>query len=281
MKSRQKRLKAIELSLTPKQVAVVWLRNALQAGTFEDAARHSPPSRGMVANAVSDTVRNSMKGQPEPLIERAVLQARQEADLLYLFVLNANTAVFEDRGQREREYLLLLSYLGAEVRWNLTKDQVENMRVASLMLVERVILLDAAITQLVAEHFDGQAILFRDNEARLQEQLQMVEELCKNLNPLAKALDVAEINLEELRSRLQSQIERQVSIWASMGRVTMLDLFGTIKEMHVALDEGFRLCRAEIQPEWQREAIEKIERDKGTKAKQDPRNSPTQNCQPS
>ena len=35
MKSRQRRLKAIELTLTPKQVVVVWLRNALQAGTFD------------------------------------------------------------------------------------------------------------------------------------------------------------------------------------------------------------------------------------------------------
>jgi hypothetical protein len=34
----------------------------------------------MVANAVYDTVRNSMKGQTELLVERAILQARREAD---------------------------------------------------------------------------------------------------------------------------------------------------------------------------------------------------------
>jgi hypothetical protein len=32
MKSRQRRLKAIELSLTPQQIVVVWLRDALHAG---------------------------------------------------------------------------------------------------------------------------------------------------------------------------------------------------------------------------------------------------------
>jgi hypothetical protein len=80
MNSRQRRVRAIELSLTPKQVVVVWLRNALRAGTFKEGARHSPPYRGAVANAVYDTVRNSMKGQPESLVERAILQARQEAD---------------------------------------------------------------------------------------------------------------------------------------------------------------------------------------------------------
>jgi hypothetical protein len=108
MKNRQRRLKAIELSLTPKQVVVVWLRNALQAGTSEDA---SP--RGAVANAVYHTVRNSMKGQPEQLVERAILQARQEADLLYQFVVNANMAVLESRAQGEREYIFLLGYLSA------------------------------------------------------------------------------------------------------------------------------------------------------------------------
>jgi hypothetical protein len=31
MKSRQRRLKAIELSLTPQQIVVVWLRDAILA----------------------------------------------------------------------------------------------------------------------------------------------------------------------------------------------------------------------------------------------------------
>ncbi len=120
MNSRQRRVRAIELSLTPQQIVVVWLRNAVQAGTFEEGARHSPPCRGMVANTVCHTVRSSMKGQPEPLVERAILQARQEADLLYQFVVSANIAVFESRTQREREYALLLGYLGAELNGNVT-----------------------------------------------------------------------------------------------------------------------------------------------------------------
>jgi hypothetical protein len=54
-----------------------------------------------------------MKGQPEQLVERAILQARQEADLLYQFVVNANMAVLESRAQGEREYIFLLGYLSA------------------------------------------------------------------------------------------------------------------------------------------------------------------------
>jgi len=47
MKSRQQRVRAIELSLTPQLVVMVWLRNA-QAGAFEEGARHSPPYRGAI-----------------------------------------------------------------------------------------------------------------------------------------------------------------------------------------------------------------------------------------
>src|SRR5260370_26770215 len=102
MNSRQRRVRAIELTLTPKQVVMVWLRNALQAGGLEDGARHEP--REKVANTVYQTVRDSMKGQPEELIERAINQACQEADLLYLLVVKANLEVCASEGQRDREY---------------------------------------------------------------------------------------------------------------------------------------------------------------------------------
>ena len=189
----------------------VWLRNALQAGTFEDAARRTPSPRGAVANAVYHTVRNSMKGQPEQLVERAILQARQEADLLYQFVLIANLAVLDDWAQRDREYTLLLRYLAAELNGKITKDRVEALRLAFLMFIEPVILLDAAIAQVAAEYLDGQPILFRDCEVKLQEQLQLAERLSKHFNPLADALDIAAIDLEELRNSGQSEADRQVS----------------------------------------------------------------------
>lgn len=63
MNSRQRRVRAIELTLTPQQVVMVWLRKALQGGTLEELARarHSPPHRFAVANTVYDTVRSCAK----------------------------------------------------------------------------------------------------------------------------------------------------------------------------------------------------------------------------
>lgn len=62
MNSNELRLRTIYLSLTPQQMVVVWLRNALQAGTLEEGVRHSPPYRGGVANAVLETVAKQPEG---------------------------------------------------------------------------------------------------------------------------------------------------------------------------------------------------------------------------
>jgi len=240
MKSRQQRVRAIELSLTPQQVVMVWLRNA-QAGTFEEGARHSPPYRGAIANEVFRSVRSSMKGQPELLVERAVVQARQEADSLYLLVINANSAVFEGSAARRREYIILLGYLSAEARGNLTKARVEILGLVVLMFIVPVIVLDGAIAQVVAERLNRQPVLFRDCSVKLAEQLQMADELSENFNLLARSTGAAEINPEELRNSLQSETDLQISIWVHLARVQALDLFGTEKQTHAAIEQSFLL----------------------------------------
>jgi hypothetical protein len=244
MKSRQRRVRAIELTLTPHEVVLVWLRNALQAGTFEEGARHSPPYRSAIANEVSRTVRNGMKGQSQPLIERAVIQARQEADSLYLLVINANTAMLEGKVEREREYIFLLGYLSAEMNGKAPKDRVQRLRLAVLMFLESVITLDAAIAQVAAERLNGQPVLFRDCSVKLEEQLQMAQQSSEHFNFLARAVDADEINLEELRNSLQSETDRQVSIWVHLARVQALDLFGTEKETHAAMEQSFLLFKS-------------------------------------
>ena len=244
MKSRQRRVRAIELTLTPHEVVLVWLRNALQAGTFEEGARHSPPYRGAIANEVLRTVRNGMKGQPEPLIERAVIRARQEADLLYNLVVNANTAVIEGRVERERECAFLFGYLSAEMHGKAPKDRVQRLRLAVLMFLESVITLDAAIAQVAAERLNGQPVLFRDCSVKLEEQLQMAQESCEHFNSLARAVDVAEINLEELRNSLQSETDRQISIWVHLAWTETLSLFGTEKEMQAQIERDLLLFKS-------------------------------------
>jgi hypothetical protein len=244
MKNRQRRVRAIELSLTPQQVVMVWLRDAVQAGTFEEGSRHSPPYRGVIANEVLSSVRNAMKGQPELQVERAVFQARREADLLHNLVVNVNLEVIESGRQRAREGAFLFGYLSAEIRGKATKDRVQTLRLSVLMFLESVIILDAAIAQVAAERLDGQPMLFHDCSVELEEQLQMVEDLSEHFNSLARAVDVAEINLEELRNSLQSETDRQISIWVRLAWTETLSLFGTEKEVRAAMEQSFLLFKS-------------------------------------
>jgi hypothetical protein len=209
---------------------MVWLGDAIRAGSFEEGSRHSPPYRGVIANEVFCNVRNAMKGQPEPQVERAVLQARREADVLFNLVVNVNQEVMENGKQRERECAFLFGYLSAEMHGKAPKDRVQRLRLALLMFLESlesVITMDAAVAQLAAERLNGQPVLFRDCSVKLEEQLQMAQELSEHFNFLARAVDADEINLEELRNSLQSETDRQIAIWVHLAYTKALNLFAT------------------------------------------------------
>ena len=245
MASRQRRVRAIELTLTPQEIVLVWLKNAMEAGTFEEAARHSPPPRGTVANTVYRNVRESMKGQPDPLVERAILQARREADSLYRLVVNVNMAALEGWEERRREYVFLLGYLSAEIHGRAPKNRVEQpLRLVVLVFLRSVIMLEAAIARVAAERLNGEPMLFRDCSVKLEEQVQMAERVAEIFNFLARSVGAAEIDLEQLRKSLQSETDRQVSIWNSLARVETLSAFGSVEEMHAAMDQVFLLCES-------------------------------------
>jgi YD repeat-containing protein len=245
MNSRQRRLRAIELSLTPRQVVIVWLKDAMQAGTIVEGVRHSPPHRSAIANTVLRTVQSSMKGQSESLIEQAVLQARREADSLYLLIINANMATLEGWEQRKREYVFLLGYLIAESNGKITMKRLQMLRLVVLGFIKSVIILDAAIAKVVSEHLEGQPMLFRDSEEKLKKQVELAEKASEIFNFLARSVGSAEMDLEELRKILQSETDRMVSIWVDQARVGMLALFGTVQEVQAALGQGFLLCGPE------------------------------------
>jgi hypothetical protein len=99
-----------------------------------------------------------------------------------------------------------------------------------------VIILDGAIGQVASGRLNGEPMLFRDCAVNLREQLQMADKLSEYFNSLANVLGVAEISPEELQSSLQSEIDRQFSIWINLDRVAVLGLLGSDQEMHVAMD---------------------------------------------
>jgi hypothetical protein len=218
------------------------MKNALK-GTYEAGARQSPPPREFVANAISRIVRNSLKGQPDTVVEAAILQARREADSLYILVIEVNSVVQESIAQREREGLFLVGYLNA-LRCTPTKPVlVEQLRNLTLLLVEEVLLLDRAISQVSAERFDGRAILFSDSAIKLRALLDMAHEALENFNFWARLLKCAELTSEEICDKLSPEIHKQVARWMLVARGQTLAAFGGEHEFRASLDQLVQLCK--------------------------------------
>jgi len=62
------------------------------------------------------------------------------------------------------------------VAWE-THQSIEALRLAVLIFLQDVIILDGAIAQIAAERLSGQLLLFRDTAIKLAEQLQMATDL--------------------------------------------------------------------------------------------------------
>jgi hypothetical protein len=124
-----------------------------------------------------------------------------------------------------------------------TKDRIQALRLAVLKFLESVIILDAAIAQLVAERLNGQPVLFRDCSVKLEEQVQMAERASEYFNFMARSEGTAEIDLAEIRERLQPEIERQISIWVNLARLETVSAFGNLGDVHAAMDRLFLLCK--------------------------------------
>jgi hypothetical protein len=89
-------------------------------------------------------------------------------------------------------------------------------------------------------------ILFRNSEQKLAEQLEMATQLSTGFNQTMVLEGSTEIDMEQLRTKLQSEVVRKTAIWVSLARFEMLKLFGTIEEQTAAIDRHFRLIETNI-----------------------------------
>ena len=242
---KHRRLKTIELSLTPQQVVLLWMSKVLK-GKYEDAARQSPPARSAIANSILHTVTSSLKGQPEEVIEQAVLQARQEADLLYLLVVHVNAAVQQGFMQRGREYLFLFGYPAALLGDRAAFDLEPLFRELTLMFVEDILCLDEAVSQLSIEKFNGQCVLFSDSAEKLKEQQGLAEKTLEHFNLVAQHLQVPELRMETIRTEIRLHADRQVDSWVIMSSGLMFSLFGGGRGFCASIDELIQLYKEPI-----------------------------------
>lgn len=247
MKREDRRLETIELSLTPSQVVLLWLKTAV-THTYDEGARQEPLPRSAIANSVGRNVRDSLKDKSEEMIERAVLQARQEADLLYILVLDLNVWVQNDFIAINREYAFFLGNISALLHSGLFRVAEDNLKALTLYFVERIFVLEAAILRLSVERFGGQQVLFADSVLKLAEVVGFAEKAVDHFNFIAKETGCPALDKDEIRMSLHTEIDQQVARTTLIARSGMLSLFGETSDLRANYDQVIALERKDTSP---------------------------------
>jgi hypothetical protein len=169
-----KRIKVIEVSLTPKQIVLLWLEQVLK-GKFVQVADQCAFPRLAVGDSVASNLRMALQRQDDDVIERAILQARREADVLYNLAIEINAEVVVQFDAHKREYKYLLGYFDLLSRCALWAHCEEDVCRVTRLFVDDVFRLHAAISQVGRQSFDRQDILFSDCAEKLNRQLEMAD----------------------------------------------------------------------------------------------------------
>jgi len=234
MISYKRRLETIELTLTPSQIVLMWLHEALQS-KLDDVALQPQWPRETLWKSISRTVRSNLKGQPELVVERAVRQARQEGDLLYNIVVMANISVQREFERRCREWFFVCQFLKAMSRREGGTDSEAEFRAITLSFVEEVLVMDEVILQISHERFGGNQILFLDSASKLRNQLYAVDVILERFNMFARASGSKELSVDEIRDRLRPDANEQVAHWLGCARANMLAAFGEDRDLRPVL----------------------------------------------
>ncbi|HEV2400850.1 MAG TPA: hypothetical protein VGS27_28205 [Candidatus Sulfotelmatobacter sp.] len=234
MINRHNRLQRIEVRLTPFQVVILWLKNVL-SHTYEELWFSRP--REAIANSIARSVGDSLKGEPAPLIDSAVLQARQEADFLYMLVIDVNASLQRQFFEREREYFFLLAYFLATMRCPPSSITEEPLRHLTLSFVNSILLVEGAVLRTSAEHFDGHAILFSDSVIKLKQQVVLAEEALGTFNSIATLASFRTLDKKEINDGLVPDVELQVTRWSILARSETLAAFGEWSQLQANLKQ--------------------------------------------
>lgn len=125
-----RRVENLEAGLTPKQAIISWLQEAHAFKNIEEYVRHlkkQPDTEAplhKLTDQVAGGVRQTLKGKPRKVINRAVRQAYR--DVLFLFYLHqqVNSKVVTEGRHYWSQAMLLTNMLGSLLREQAVDDQV-------------------------------------------------------------------------------------------------------------------------------------------------------------
>lgn len=240
--SLAKRLARVETSLTPKQAALLWLKEAQQFDSDEyaekmikDPAYEAPRNR--VPRMAEEAVRGSLaKTAMEPkLIAKAELEAWKQADSLVVLVLNLNEQVQLD----SRQSLPQLAFLSVQLRWMAEQHDEHGVfnatewgdwRELLINTLVRTRLLRATIAAISERYYDSHSVLLHDHESSLDLCNQGAEQLVsayKNLEGLLPCWTA--IDLDALESSIEAQLPATVGEQLAGAKAKTLQAVGEWK----------------------------------------------------
>ena len=135
------------------------------------------------ANAVYAAVSGSMKGYPKPVVEKAIRQARQEADSLYMLIVQVNLGILMDVALSNICFPFVIRHFrAATTEGTINAEFIRELRLSLVQIVEDLLVAEGSALQVTTEYLNGQQVLFSDTFEALAKQLQFAEELIDHFN---------------------------------------------------------------------------------------------------
>jgi len=280
MDKRRRRLTKIEVNLTPEQIVLLWMKKSLSR-PLEEAALQCPPPREAIAKSVIRVVREALKNEPATVVERAILQARREADWLYMIIVQINYKVQTQLDSSQRECVFLVGWLCTALQcssFSLCSDGIletlgilhralsipeevlqtmrsvfptiswEPLRKITSAFLQSILVLEATVSRISAERFGGHPILFSDSMEKLNKQLALVDELLGYYNLLAREAHFAELTRNSISDSMGPLVDRKMSDIVLVAKAEMLAQQGERLELRAIFAELVRHQSLSHQP---------------------------------
>jgi hypothetical protein len=231
----KKRVTQIEVSVSPGQAALLWVRKDIQGKTLEEYDRWLSDQpltvlpRIRLRRQMVAAVQAAMKGQDPVRIGQAARRARMETDFLILLVFGLNSAVQKHCGS---EWLRVVSvFLGLAIRTRPNAKVSTDLDVELWEAATELFSIQLAVERIQARYFAGESVLFTDVKKALEFSTMYLRYFL-GLEQAAEEDDHQEllIDPDECRKVVDDKASKKVLHICDLAKSEMLKSFGRVEE---------------------------------------------------
>jgi hypothetical protein len=228
----KKRLAQIEVSLTPKQAVLLWVRQEHQGKTFQEYSRWlierpaAAAPRIRVERQVVRAILGAMKGEDAVRIQQAARQAQMEADFLILLVNRTNSLILD---QSRSVWLRILALLTMIFNGVLRDKDASDALVDGLQeAAAELFALPLAVERIQTRFFDGECVLAKDVKEDLDLPVMILRYFIADLDQELQKDGHPELvfDSDEFRSVVDDKASKKVLYIRALAKSGMLQSFG-------------------------------------------------------